>query len=479
MRHSLFCFFVTIFLVFAVSCKSDGKYEMEKGTLWGAKTNSKIEGFSGKGYVEFSSYIDGNSKLEVNIEADGEYAVKVNFCNPAKKTWSGVRVDYDGGKYLCSQRLPVSETFTSVYINNPVNFIKGTHEITVARVNEGWLLDSIEIVPLTDEIKNLITPSKKLAIKNPSKKTQALFDYLLSQRGKSILSGQYIYSDMNDINVIEEVTGKYPAIMGIDLIDYSPSRVEHGTRGTVIRKAKAWAKKNGIITCSWHWNAPKDLIDEDRPEMRWYDGFRAKATTFNYVKGLQDKNSEEYALMIRDIDVIAEQLKSLMDSDIPVLWRPLHEAAGGWFWWGARGAENYIELYKLMFDRLVNYHGLNNLIWVWNGQNSDWYPGDEYVDIVAYDTYPGKQTYVTSHKELQIVQSASEKPKLCALSENGTLPDIEALANENSLWGFFCTWNGEFVLKGDSYSSEYTEESVLKKYYANDFVITRDELPKF
>mgnify|MGYP003408251204 FL=1 len=80
---------------------------------------------------------------------------------------------------------------------------------------------------------------------------------------------------------------------------------------------------------------------------------------------------------------------------------------------------------------------------------------------------------------MQIVQSASEKPKLCALSENGTLPDIEALANENSLWGFFCTWNGEFVLKGDSYSSEYTEESVLKKYYANDFVITRDELPKF
>ena len=71
---------------------------------------------------------------------------------------------------------------------------------------------------------------------------------MLSQRGKSILSGQYIYSDMNDVNIIEEVTGKYPAIMGIDLIDYSPSRVEHGARGTVIRKAKAWAKKNGIIT---------------------------------------------------------------------------------------------------------------------------------------------------------------------------------------------------------------------------------------
>ena len=361
--------------------------------------------------------------------------------------------------------------------NNPVNFTKGTHEITVARVNEGWLLDSIEIVPLTEEIKNLITPSNKLAIKNPSKKTQALFDYLLSQRGKSILSGQYIYSDMNDINVIEEVTGKYPAIMGIDLIDYSPSRVEHGTRGTVIRKAKAWAKKNGIITCSWHWNAPKDLIDEDRPEMRWYDGFRAKATTFNYVKGLQDKNSEEYALMIRDIDVIAEQLKSLMDSDIPVLWRPLHEAAGGWFWWGAKGAEPYKKLYRYLHDQLTNEYGCHNLIWVWNGQNPNWYPGDEYVDIIGEDLYLDKHVYSASAAKFSEILEYSGGKKMIALTENGVVFDIDNVIAAGTKWAWFNTWNKNYIIKNGAFSDEYTEAHILKKTYQSEYVITLDELP--
>ena len=46
-------------------------------------------------------------------------------------------------------------------------------------------------------------------------------------------------------------------------------------------------------------------------------------------------------------------------------------------------------LWRLMFDRLVNYHGLNNLIWVWTTSASDdaatWYPGDDYVDILGMD----------------------------------------------------------------------------------------------
>ncbi len=48
---------------------------------------------------------------------------------------------------------------------------------------------------------------------------------------------------------------------------------------------------------------------------------------------------------------------------MPVLWRPYHEMNGKWFWWGGRpGAENYTKLYRMLFDRLTNFHGLNNLI---------------------------------------------------------------------------------------------------------------------
>ena len=72
-----------------------------------------------------------------------------------------------------------------------------------------------------------------------------------------------------------------------------------------------------------------------------------------------------------------------------LLWRPLHEASGKWFWWGAKGAAPCKALWNLMYDRMVNHHGLTNLIWVWNSDGADyeWYPGDDKVDILARDFY--------------------------------------------------------------------------------------------
>ena len=60
---------------------------------------------------------------------------------------------------------------------------------------------------------------------------------------------------------------------------------------------------------------------------------------------------------------------------------------------GARGPEACKKLYILLYDRLTNYHGLNNLIWVWSTPEPEWYPGDEYVDIVGYDSYPSQGGY--------------------------------------------------------------------------------------
>ncbi len=44
----------------------------------------------------------------------------------------------------------------------------------------------------------------------------------------------------------------------------------------------------------------------------------------------------EYNATIRDIDAIAVQLKRLQNEKIPIIWRPLHEAGGKWFWWGSK-----------------------------------------------------------------------------------------------------------------------------------------------
>ena len=136
--------------------------------------------------------------------------------------------------------------------------------------------------------------------------------------------------------------------------------------------------RNGIPALCWHWRDP----------LRKTEAFYTKDTDFDVSK-ISDPNSAEYIAMVKDIDYISGLLKKLQDDDIPVLWRPLHEASGGWFWWGAKGAESCKKLYRLMYDRMVNYHGLNNLIWVWTSQQNDmsWYPGDDmWISLEATST---------------------------------------------------------------------------------------------
>ncbi len=195
---------------------------------------------------------------------------------------------------------------------------------------------------------------------------------------------------------------------------------------------------------------------------------------------MEGEDQEGHDLLMEDIDAIAKQLQILQDAGVPVLWRPLHEASGGWFWWGASGAEAYKKLYILLYDKLTNEYGLNNLIWLWNGQDADWYPGDEYVDIIGEDIYPGEHVYTSQiNKYLEAVNYTTAK-KMVVLSENGCVFDPELAKRDGAMWGFWCTWGSEFVAKDTaiySYNDQYTEEDKLKEFYDNDIVITMEDLP--
>jgi mannan endo-1,4-beta-mannosidase len=98
--------------------------------------------------------------------------------------------------------------------------------------------------------------------------TRKLYNYLRSIYGKKILSGQ---QGLDWATWIQEQTGKFPALVSLDLMDYSPSRVEHGTTGTAIEEAISHAKNGGIISILWHWNAPTGLYDTE--ENPWWSGF--------------------------------------------------------------------------------------------------------------------------------------------------------------------------------------------------------------
>lgn len=242
-----------------------------------------------------------------------------------------------------------------------------------------------------------------------------------------------------------------------------------------------WQNEGGIVTICWHWNAPEPYLNANGKA--WWEGFYSDGTTFDLAAALDGSDPEGYDYLIRDIDAIAEILAQLDDNHVPVLWRPLHEGGGDpqwnnpWFWWGSSGAEAYKELWKLMYDRLTNYHKINNLIWVWNGQQLSYYPGDEYVDILGYDIYADAQDSSSQSDTFKYTQSATGTRKIVALTENGVLFDPDAAFNDGSRWAWFATWNGDFVLKDMQLSGEYTTIDMWKKVYSSERVLTLDELP--
>lgn len=165
-----------------------------------------------------------------------------------------------------------------------------------------------------------------LVNKDVTSEARELMTYLAERYGLGVLSGQQDYGNLNWIN---ENTGRKPAVIGFDLMDYSPSRTERGAISQEIRDAIAWHQQGGIVTLCWHWNAPTHLVDE--PGKEWWRGFYTNATTYDLASALAHSESQEYTLLIRDIDAIALQLQELKDAGVPVLFRPLHEAEGGWF----------------------------------------------------------------------------------------------------------------------------------------------------
>jgi hypothetical protein len=112
---------------------------------------------------------------------------------------------------------------------------------------------------------------------------------------------------------------------------------------------------------------------------------------------------------------VAWHLRQLRDAGVPVLWRPYHEMNGAWFWWGQkRGDDGYRKLYRMLFARLVRFHHLNNLIWIYGANEiregvdgyEPYYPGPDVVDVLATDVYQG--AFAKDYGALQAL--AGEKP---------------------------------------------------------------------
>ena len=318
---------------------------------------------------------------------------------------------------------------------------------------------------------------------------------------------QVSWKGQTDIAEFYKRSGHYPAIGGFDMLFAAGGHHEEGwfrgyTENNLLMTEDLW-NMGGIPTYTWHWKVGEDTVfyTKDTYPMNGFNasgctegvkGTSESNTCFNYTKAFKgdkcaeiDETSQEYKNIVADVDIVSGYFKQLQEKGIAVVWRPLHEASGGWFWWGTASAECYVQLYRLVFKRMVETNKLNNLIWVWNintdpafgydysALNAAWYPGDDYVDIVAVDIYDPLNNHNSAANYYNKIVSDVGTNKMIALSENGAIPDIDSIAEDKAYWSYWMTWSqtwsGNFL--------EKTPTDMWKRNLDDERIIALDNMP--
>lgn len=340
-----------------------------------------------------------------------------------------------------------------------------------------------------------------------NEKTMEVWNYLRSVYGKQVITcqqmmGNECYEDLVFYNATNDLT----AMKGYDFIFCTGSYHSDD----MIDEAIEWSKESGgLCAFTWHWNVPKDIDNPDGG----YAFYTSEITNFSQVNAVTP-GTKEYETVIHDIDLIATKIQRMESEGVTILFRPLHEASGAWFWWGLQGRDSatnevFQKLWYMIYDRLENYHKLTNIIWVWNGQNPhtaihpnafdiegiDRYYDQEDISAEALSTYYEKcygelAGYDKYCAELAGMESTG---KMMALTECGYIPDPEGIKAANTMWLYYMVWNGDFIYETDAAGKAMVDlngtphpnpkkgitNEMLAEYFSNDLYITHNKLPEF
>lgn len=313
---------------------------------------------------------------------------------------------------------------------------------------------------------------------NATPEAVQLLDFLYSIQGDYTLTGMHNFASGMERydSVVHSLTGKTPVVWGSDFsfnaVGDNPADFRHcgplnltvpgngepcatlevtteEQRQLIVDTAIRKHAGGRVITLMWHccWPVNCDVCDGD-DIWRWAD----KLPTQEEWNELVTEGTELNTAWKKQMDGVAGYLKQLQEAKVPVLWRPFHEMNGVWFWWCNKpGKDGFQKLWIAMYDYFTKHHKLNNLLWVWDanaprttpgdeaGPYADYYPGNEYVDVLAADVYHGD--WKPSHHDELI---SLGKGKIIALGEVGDLPSVQVYEQQTN-WAWFMPW-GYFIL---------------------------------
>ena len=488
------------------------KYEAEDATL----TYSEVVSYddaSGGAYV----YLEyGSLTWTVTADSSGKYVFTFAFASPLGLKIQYLYVDYpdDGTWVEADASLSFEETDSDNisfdnYVSVTLKLEEGEHTIRLAAGYGYMYLDYMTFDAAEPTVWSI---SSSPVTSGATENAQKLLGFLKENFGSKTISGimtgdvtfDYDYDNMEltetdsteyalftqeDVAAVYSASGYYPALVGFDMI-FATGYQSHTngwylgyTEKTIKLSEELW-ERGGIPNFTWHWKVGEDSA--------FYYSSSSGSSTFKLTDAFSDSasatwdtSSEAYQLLIADIDTVSKWFLQLQDAGVPAIWRPVHEAAGGWFWWGAYGSNLYVALYQLVYDRMVNVNGVKNLIWVWNIErdpdigydytalSADWYPGDDYVDVIGVDYYNSYQDNSSLYQYWDKIIEEMGTNKIIALTENGPIPDIDSMVTDGAMWSWWMPWYNSWSA-GYVY---YTSNDVWAKNMEDERVWTLDKMP--
>jgi mannan endo-1,4-beta-mannosidase len=210
------------------------------------------------------------------------------------------------------------------------------------------------------------------------------------------------------VDQLAEQTGHHVGVVGVDYehdFIFTPAQLSVANQVLV-----GHARRGGLVTVNW---SPQSPWLNDESDIPGNPGVWTNTRTDNgqldgvHLTDLFDPATAAGRVWQRKLTRIADALTELRDAGVVVLWRPMQEMNGFWFWWGTTlqpdDASIYIRLWRGMFQYFTQVRHLNNLLWVYspsafppdpadqvasNIRDAQWsYPGSDYVDVVAGTSY--------------------------------------------------------------------------------------------
>jgi hypothetical protein len=286
----------------------------------------------------------------------------------------------------------------------------------------------------------------------------------------------------DDSDVLKAV-GDYPAVYGFDFI-----------RGFIFQRHTIRAHERGaIITYSDH-----------------MDNFMTRGTVWdtkkNSVATILDEGSAAHNRFIQHLNRVANFFNGLRDKNgdfIPIIYRPFHENTGDWFWWGAPYCtpEEFVALWQFTVNYLRNERNIHHVLYAYSpsdpafrGGYEKRYPGDEYVDIIGFDSYAivAYEMFLIPNAQL-VVEFANQHNKIAALTEFGVNGGIQFA--EEADWftnSFLAPLKNDPIAKELSYALTWRNDRPnhhwiplpdapnhpdFKLFYEDEFTVFESNLP--